>query len=435
MIIKIQRVILGLPPPKRLKSSSHEKHVDEVLGCQHAYVDILSCRSLVHNNRNRPLALNLVFKIILFSIWKNLNKSHRTMNGMNGSNGADQPAGGQLNHHQLSFLWNAAGAGGGGGGHPNAALMASLLGGGGATGAGAPGFRGFLNGAGGGGGVGSGGAMNDGVATSLEDQILQRASALRAEALMQQHQQHQQQQQQHQQQQQQQHHQFEAALAALQQQQQQMSALGSLGGGMGGGQEQEALLARAAALREHGIAGGGTAAAVAALHGPGGLERLQQQLDFSSRLEEMERARRMQLAGLSGGVGLTGEAVGAARGNGVTSPILSAQAAAAATALRPEESNSNGDTHMALPAPKSGTKDARVSSSSPSSLPPTRKLKAKGKAPSLQNLAKTSANGADGISGATNVTSALNVSKDELRKTPGTVIVPCRGTKANERRE
>jgi multidrug efflux pump subunit AcrA (membrane-fusion protein) len=121
---------------------------------------------------------------------------------------------------------------------------------------------------------------------SLEEQILQRASALRAEALMQQ-----QQQQQHQQQRQ---HQLGAALAALQQQQQ-LSSLAGLNHNFAGlsAQEQEALLGRAAALRELGISGGN-----GALHGGGGggMERLQQ-LELG-RLEELER-RRQQLAALA----------------------------------------------------------------------------------------------------------------------------------------
>lgn len=108
---------------------------------------------------------------------------------------------------------------------------------------------------------------------NLEEQILQRASALRAEALMQQQQQQAHQRQNH----------LGAALAALQQQQQ-LNSLAALSG-----PEQEALLGRAAALRELGLAGG------ASLPGAG-MDRLQQ-LELS-RLEEFER-RRQQLAALT----------------------------------------------------------------------------------------------------------------------------------------
>jgi hypothetical protein len=136
-----------------------------------------------------------------------------------------------------------------------------------------------------GGGGGGGGGLRYGDA-SLEEQILQRASALRAEALMQQ------QQQQHQQQRQ---HQLGAALAAFQQQQQ-LSSLGlnpNIAALMEarGAQEQEALLHRAAALRELGLSGGGAGG-----HQAGGMERLQQ-LEMV-RLEELER-RRQQLAALA----------------------------------------------------------------------------------------------------------------------------------------
>lgn len=338
---------------------------------------------------------------------------------MNGNNGADQQPGGQLNHHQLSLLLNAAG--GGTGGQQNAALMASLLGGGGPAGVGAPGFRGFGSG-------GGGGSLDDGVAASLEDQILQRVSALRAEAMMQHQQQHQhhQQHQQHQQQQQ-----LEAAFAALQQQQQ-MSAMGALGGGLGGGLGQEALVARAAALRELGLGGGGQGATAASFLGNGGLERLQQQLDFSSRLEEIEMARRMHLAGLSGGTGPPGGvAVGGTKGGFVTSPSLSSAASSsAAAALRPPESISKGAAETVLPATRKGTKDARVPSRSPSSPLPTHKARRKEKAPSVLSSPKaiaTSVNGSDGVNDTINVATASDKAKEELSKTPGTVIVPCRG--------
>lgn len=148
----------------------------------------------------------------------------------------------------------------------------------------------LLNAAGQNGLMGLQGAMGGGRfgatdATSLEEQILQRASALRAEALMQQ-------------QQQQRQHQLGAALSALQQQQslqqQQLSSLAGLNPNLGslGAQEQEAILARAAALRELGIAG----VPGSALHGAAGMDRLQQ-LELG-RLEELER-RRQQIAALA----------------------------------------------------------------------------------------------------------------------------------------
>ena len=177
---------------------------------------------------------------------------------MNGQHSGEQGGqGGQESH--LSFLLNAA--------NGQNALM----------GFGGPG-SGVIGGAHG---------LRYGVAeASLEEQILQRASALRAEALMQQ------QQQQHQQRQ----HQLSAALAAFQQQQQ-FSSLGlnpNIAALMEarGAQEQEALLGRAAALRELGIGGAGGSAGMNA----GGMDRLQQ-LELG-RLEELER-RRQQLAALA----------------------------------------------------------------------------------------------------------------------------------------
>lgn len=178
---------------------------------------------------------------------------------------------------------------------------------------------------------------------NLEEQILQRASALRAEALMQQ----QQQQQVHQRQ-----HHLGAALAALQQQQQ-LSALTGLNQthlAALSAQEQEALIGRAAALRELGIAGGGGL--------PGaGMDRLQQ-LELN-RLEELERRRQQiaALAGLSGGV----------------------------ANARPAEVPSGTET---------------LNDNSVKGEP----------VPSVEKSAATSA----------------EKSVEDLRKTPGTVIVPCR---------
>lgn len=227
---------------------------------------------------------------------------------MNGHQGSDQ-AGQNAQESHLSYLLNSAGGQG--------ALM---------------GYGGL-----GGQRLGFGDA-------SLEEQILQRASALRAEAMMQQ-----QQQQAHQRQH------LGAALAALQQQHQ-MSSLGGFNPAHFASlspQEQEALLGRAAALRELGLTGGPGAA----LSGVG-MDRLQQ-LELG-RLEELER-RRQQLAALAGYSG-------------------------AGAGVRPAEVPS---------APEQLNQDSVKSES----------------ARAVQK--KTS-------------TSAAEKTKEDLRKTPGTVIVPCR---------
>lgn len=181
---------------------------------------------------------------------------------------------------------------------------------------------------------------------SLEDQILQRASALRAEALMQQ----QQQQQQHQRQ-----HQLGAALAALQQQQQ-LQQLGLNPSHLAalGAQEQEALLGRAAALRELGIAGSPAGASQFGAAGAG-MDRLQQ-LELG-RLEELER-RRQQLAALANLSGGARQADVASGGEALGQDSIRSNSAADKEHV---ESNANAEK-----------------------------------------------------------------SKDDLRKTPGTVIVPCR---------
>lgn len=237
---------------------------------------------------------------------------------MNGQQGPDQGAPGGPESH-LSYLLNSAGGQGG--------LM---------------GYHGALGGM-----QRLGYGVGD---ASLEEQILQRASALRAEVLMQQQQQ---QQQQHAHQRQ---HNLGAALAALQQQQQQhMSSFTGLNPAHFAAlspQEQEALIGRAAALRELGISGGpgGTLAGV-------GMERLQQ-LELG-RLEELER-RRQQLAALAGFSG------------------------AATAPPRPNETNSS---------------EKLGPDSTKSDTPRAEKPVPVGSA---------------------------EKSKEELRKTPGTVIVPCR---------
>ena len=226
------------------------------------------------------------------------------MNGQQGgdaSNQAQQEA-------QLAYLLNAAGQGGGG-----------LMGG----------FQGM----GGGGRLG----LTD---SAIEEQILQRASALRAEALMQQQRQHQ----------------LGNALAALQQQQsfqQQHQLLALAGMGGMGMQEQEALYARAAALRELGISSGS--------QGMGGMDRLQQ---FElNRFEEVERRRQQlsALANLSGGPG--------ARPEGA----VQSAAELSQDSIRSTSSDVERVQSTAAPAPVPNEK-----------------------------------------------------SKEDLRKTPGTVIVPCR---------
>lgn len=198
-------------------------------------------------------------------------------------------------------------------------------------------------------GGGGGGGLRYGDA-SLEEQILQRASALRAEALMQQ------QQQQHQQRQ----HQLSAALAAFQQQQQ-LSSLGmnpNIAALMEarGAQEQEALLHRAAALRELGLGGGGGGGGAGG-HQGGGMERLQQ-LEMG-RLEELER-RRQQLAALAN---------------------LSNSGRGSSDVPQGQEQLGPDSTHSTPLPDKKARRDS---------------------------------------------TASTEKAKDDLRKTPGTVIVPCR---------
>ena len=239
---------------------------------------------------------------------------------MNGQQGSDQPGHASQEAH-LAYLLNSAAAGGHGAagllGYPGALSAAQRMGFGG------------------------------GDATSLEEQILQRASALRAEAFLQQQQQH------HQQQSQQRQHQLGAALAALQQQQQ-LAALGMTPGHLSGlsAKEQEMFFGRAAALRELGNGASGAT-----------MDRFQQ---FElGRLEELER-RRHQLAALAG---YSGASIGP------------------------------------RPAEIASTADKLQESTKSESRPASKATIASSPAVSTHDSHKT---------------------KDDLRKTPGTVIVPCR---------
>jgi hydroxypyruvate isomerase len=232
-------------------------------------------------------------------------------------------------------------------------------------------------------------------AFSIEDQILQRASALRAEALRQHQQQQQlqlqpqsqdQSQQQRQQQQQQQQQQLEAALAALNQQRQ-MSALQGLDSGSR--EQQEALLARATALRDLGLAG--MSSSGANLVGAEAQETLQQQLD-AGHAEDMERTRRLQMADLVGTTSSTSDI-----GNKVE-----LQGNEPRTKAKPSKS-----------APKKSHKVAvRVDESTKETHQP-------------QVILNNSSAGDQG--GGDFSISAAEKTREELKRTPGTVIVPCRG--------
>lgn len=244
---------------------------------------------------------------------------------MNGQQSAEQAAQNAQESH-LAYLLNSANGQGALMGYPGAAALAGVQ------------------------------RLGYGVAdTTLEEQILQRASALRAEALMQQQQQAQQRQ-----------HHLGAALAALQQKQQ-LSALTGLNPAhlaALSAQEQEALMNRASALRELGMAGGaGAALPAAAFSGAGiggaGMERLQQ-LELS-RLEELER-RRQQLAALAGLSGSNG-----------------------AAGVRPGEIVSSAEQR----SQESSKREPAASEVKCTPVPSEK-------------------------------------SKEDLRKTPGTVIVPCR---------
>ena len=176
-----------------------------------------------------------------------------------------------------------------------------------------------------------------------------------------------------QQQQQQQQQRLQAALAALQQQQQ-LQALGinpnlaALLDGRGSQDHEGSLLSRAAALRDFGLGG-----AAAGLQG-GGLDTLQQ-LEMS-RMDDLER-RRQQLASLAG---LTGVPAGQQQdldGSGRQGQVEHQQ------------------------QPPLPSQDAAPSA--PAVVPD-----------SMQSEAEAAA------------ASSNDMVKDELRKTPGTVIVPCR---------
>jgi hypothetical protein len=218
---------------------------------------------------------------------------------MNGTNNGDMGRmDGVQNSHQIPFIFN----GGTGQGQTNPAntLFSSLNGSSGLTPANLMGLAGggnIQNGFGAGqasslfsafqGGnlrPAQEGSSTTGGGTSIEDQILQRASALRAEALRQQQPQNQDQALQ------QQRHQLEVALAALQQQQQ-LASLANLGliSTEQQQQQQESFFSHAAALRNLGLA-----ALPGSSANPNDLQRLQQQLNISLAEEEMERARQRQ---------------------------------------------------------------------------------------------------------------------------------------------
>jgi hypothetical protein len=268
------------------------------------------------------------------------------MNAANG-NGAEQGGGGQQGNAaqqqqqqnaQLAMLLSLAQQGGAGGFHPflqqqqqqQASAFLSQFGGGGG------GQQGQQE--------NNGGAGSNGGASSIEDQILQRASALRAEALL---------------------------------QQQQQQAFGMFGGGVNNNnnnaaREQEALLAR--------LGLGGFA------NGPG----LQQQLDLG-RLEEMERARRLQLALAMGGGNVGG--VAASAGAPTQQPQLASEQFASSAAKE--------------------NKGSQAPSGAATNEPP--KVISKAKLPGSENA------------GAEESEDAIAERKrEELKQKPGTVIVPCR---------
>eukprot|EP00539_Tryblionella_compressa_P014373 CAMPEP_0178825490 /NCGR_PEP_ID=MMETSP0746-20121128/6254_1 /TAXON_ID=913974 /ORGANISM="Nitzschia punctata, Strain CCMP561" /LENGTH=700 /DNA_ID=CAMNT_0020487267 /DNA_START=80 /DNA_END=2182 /DNA_ORIENTATION=+ len=328
---------------------------------------------------------------------------------MNGSNGSNRD---QAQNPHLSFLLNAAAAGGQ---NNAAALMASLAG---APGGLSPASLFGMTGAGGGTPASAffgayGGGQDGGAASSIEDQILQRASALRAEALMQQ--------QQPQQQNQTQQQQLEAALAALQQQQQ-LSSLAGLGGAFAGAassqQEQrqhEALLARAAALRDLGLAGlaGGPASA---LQGGDGLERLQQQLEMG-RLEELQRARRAQLAALTG---IGGDARSPA------SAVMGGSGRGGLPPARVAGRSDGGEGKSPSPPPEIIDMDGpEAPTATKSSAPVETKTKVP-KATKAQKSSKLSTKKKEDDEEPGTIQPVSEKTRDELRKAPGTVIVPCR---------
>jgi hypothetical protein len=229
----------------------------------------------------------------------------------------------------------------------------------------------------------------DGGGNSIEEQILQRASALRAEAMRQQQQQPRNQDQA----QQQQRQQLEAALAALQQQNQ-LSSLAGLGiVSTEQQQQQESFFSQAAALRNLGlVAIPGSSSATANTNG---LERFQQQFDISRAEEEMERARKIQqqMSTLITGPGRIG-----------TDSKLS---------LHGEENQKGTDPR--------GTDPVTITSTIPNK-------KASINHPSSDDQKRMQSTLASSTSKTDNVPSVEDEgAREELRKRPGTVIVPCRG--------
>eukprot|EP00531_Pseudo-nitzschia_arenysensis_P006316 CAMPEP_0116118034 /NCGR_PEP_ID=MMETSP0329-20121206/1889_1 /TAXON_ID=697910 /ORGANISM="Pseudo-nitzschia arenysensis, Strain B593" /LENGTH=793 /DNA_ID=CAMNT_0003611635 /DNA_START=151 /DNA_END=2532 /DNA_ORIENTATION=+ len=339
------------------------------------------------------------------------------------------------------------------------------------------------------------GAMSQSAAAQLfEEQILQRASALRAEALMQQQQQQSNQFNQQQSQQHQQQLQIQAALKAIQQQQQLSSTSEKTSPHLKPidphqqllHQQQEAtLLARAAALRELGLAGSPgsaspTSALLGAAGGTSGLDRLREQLDINALMrhrqqqqqsqqrppygleQEIERVRQAQQLAAIGSPKPSASAVPANAAEGA-SGILGSLSAAPATARETNTasdvatavqkaiaSSSEGSERAVASIPKSpkpkvepsqNDKDgsgasnrASQSKSQPSSgvsstLPKmgrtTPPLKPNPRhtllTPEESKQTKETAG-----AGAAAAAAVRCKTKDELRKNPGTVIVPCR---------
>ena len=365
----------------------------------------------------------------------------------------------------------------------------------------------------------------------FEEQILQRASALRAEALMQQqqsqqHSQHQQSQNPYSQQQ----IQIQAALQAFQQQQQ-LSSLNGVGSAPVSStnsnssstlkttdphqqllqQQQDAtLLARAAALRDLGLAGAASAASgvggtSSTLFGgaPGSsvaggcIDRLREQLDLNALVrrsqqqqqqqqqrasfgleQELERVRQAQqlaalsspkLRALSGSVGGS-PAVGVASALlGKVSAATAATASKAAPTAVPSDTKSARSVTAVTTAQRAATSPslneesnrtvANISKSIPqppkpqvdtsqSNIVATSKRPSSPKSPTTQveagrtmvqespnpraataastNTAKVQTKTETAGAGAAAAAAVRCKTKEELRKNPGTVIVPCR---------
>mmetsp|Transcript_10004 Transcript_10004/g.24974 ORF Transcript_10004/g.24974 Transcript_10004/m.24974 type:complete len:824 (+) Transcript_10004:273-2744(+) len=351
-------------------------------------------------------------------------------------------------------------------------------------------------------------AMSQSTAAQLfEEQILQRASALRAEALMQQQQQQNNQYNQQQSQQHQQQLQIQAALKAIQQQHQ----LSSLNGGRGTAQpsqktsphlkpsdphqqllhqqQEAALLARAAALRELGLAGspgsGSPASALlGAAGGTPGLDRLREQLDINALMrhrqeqqhqqqqqsqqrspygieQELERVRQAQRLAANGSPKPSASAVKpkaaesasgilgsvSAAPSAVRETVSSSKVASVVQKTKPAEvserpvasiprspkpkteasqkekgglGTSNRSTHSKSSLSSSGTSSVlpKTGRTTPPLKPNPRSTSL---APEQSKQTKETAG-----AGAAAAAAVRCKTKEELRKNPGTVIVPCR---------